>query len=158
MSVLMALALLKREKVVKIMMFTIAPGVLEPLDLTKDMTFEQAMKFCESKQIAKSMQDIYVPLRVARTNKTKTDIFITFVDSVARSIRNKIVSHTDFKAYQKDLNLKNTRYIVCSLSRFSSDLKIEADNTVKEKNMLEICGFNLLTPKIIDAYCKHLFN
>lgn len=153
----MTLALLKREKVAKIMMFTLSPGVLEPLELTKDMTFEQAMKFCESKQIAKSSQDIYVPLRVARTNKTRTDIFITFIDSVARSLRNKVVNHTDLKAYQNELNMKQTRYIVCSLSRFSNDLKIEADGSLKENSMLEICGFNLLTPKVIDAYCKHLF-
>lgn len=156
----MTLYIVKREKPVHVMKFTEINGVLEPLEIIPTMKYADAFQYCQTRQIETSSQNIYAPHSVAGANNLMVDTFITFIDSLARSVRSKDVEHDKFNDYKIKMNLNfSPRYVVAGLSRHSDDLIIEKDaDKGKGRNIMEFAGFNLSAPRVLYLYVKGLYD
>lgn len=154
-SVMLAFSLLRREKDVTIMTFSDNEGKLKTVPITRDMTFDKAMSFCSEASVDRTYQNLGLPFKSAAEQKKKVDIFITIVDSVARTCRTGKPPLDEFRHYKKNMNCKMTKYVIINLTRRGQDFKIPNPST---KGFLEISGFGIETPKIIEAFSKNYFS
>lgn len=153
-SIMLALSLLKREKEVTIMSFSANEGKLKNVPINRDMNFEKALTVCSEVSADRTFQNLGLPFKSATEQKKKVDVFITLVDSVARTCRAGKPPLDEFRQYKKSMNCKMAKYCVINLTRRAQDFKIPNPST---KGFLEISGFGIETPKIIEAFSKNYF-
>lgn len=110
-SVLLSLSLLKREKDVIIMAFSKNDGKLQNVPLNRDMTVDKAISTCSELSVDRTYQDLRLPFKEAFFQQKKIDIFITIVDSVARTCRTGKPPLEEFRHYKKNLNCKMAKYV-----------------------------------------------
>lgn len=153
-SVMLAFSLLKREKDVTVMAFSETEGKLQAVPIGRDMNFDKAMSNCNEASVDRTYQDLALPFKSASEQKKKVDIFITIVDSVARTCRAGKPPLDEFRHYKKAMNCKMAKYCVINLTRRGQDFKIPNPST---KGFLEVSGFGIETQKIIEAFSKSYF-
>lgn len=151
---MLAFSLLKREKDVTIMAFSENEGKLQSVPINRDMNFDKAMSICTEASADRTYQNLGLPFKSAAEQKKKVDIFITLVDSVARTCRSGKPPLDEFRQYKKNMNCKLAKCCVINLTRRCQDFKIPNPST---KGFLEISGFGIETPKIIEAFSKNYF-
>lgn len=151
---MLAFSLLKREKDVTIMAFSENEGKLQSVPINRDMNFDKAMSICTEASVDRTYQNLGLPFKSAAEQRKKVDIFITLVDSVARTCRAGKPPLDEFRQYKKNMNCKMAKYCVINLTRRGQDFKIPNPST---KGFLEISGFGIETPKIIEAFSKNYF-
>ena len=111
-QIVAALTWLQTKKEVTLMSFTDDPEKLKPVMFDQDTSFEKAVEIYK-KEIAKhpkTKQRITLPLKKALDDKIKVDVFITIVDSVARTMGTIVKPPIDvLQAYRKGMNIKTTK-------------------------------------------------
>ncbi|XP_037037205.1 60 kDa SS-A/Ro ribonucleoprotein [Bradysia coprophila] len=147
--VLFALTFQKRERNTSIFSFTPHEDVLMPIPFTTDMTFEQALTYCEKLVVKRTKPKLSLPMQYV-DKKFKNTIFITIVDSVARFCQSGEAPIDQFRLYRKTHT--HSKFIVLNLQRSDGDLQFSY-----EKGFLEICGLTPDTWKIINAFATNSF-
>uniref|UniRef100_A0A336M9Z0 CSON013130 protein n=1 Tax=Culicoides sonorensis TaxID=179676 RepID=A0A336M9Z0_CULSO len=153
-SVIIALTYLKRERDVKILTFTdeeTDPGGIEVLALQKSMSFEDAIKFCETRKRKVTLHSLELPWNFAKTKGFKADVFLTITDSVVRCAPLGKLPTQEINAYKKAVNMSNVRHIVLGLSNPKRAFESLGP---EEGRILEIAGFTSNTAKVMDEYLK----
>lgn len=136
------------------MAFSDEEGKLQNVPITKSMEFDKAMSVCTEACADRTHQNLGLPFKSAAEQKKKVDVFITIVDSVARTCRTGKPPLDEFRLYKKNMNCKLAKYCVINLTRRCQDFKIPNPST---KGFLEISGFGIETPKMIEAFAKTYF-
>lgn len=149
----LALSLMKKEKVT-VMMFTEKENVLAEVPLTRDMTFDKALNVCKSMEIDRSLQNMGLPFTVAKEKKMKVDLFITMVDSIARSCQSGEAPITELDNYKAAVTLKKTKCAFINLTRRRQDINT---NVANKSSFIELHGFDSSTTKILEHYAKGTF-
>ncbi|CAO1441761.1 unnamed protein product [Diamesa serratosioi] len=155
-QVITALILLKKEKEVTVMTFTEDKDRLSRVPFTSETSLENAMDIYEKgmQETPKTVHNTSLPLKIALETKTKVDVFITIVDSIARSRGKKTIKPApQLQAYRDGMDLKLAKYIIINLSRKTQDLPKEEGS----KGILEINGIGPDTLNIIEAYSNNCF-
>lgn len=152
-SLIIALTYLKRERDVKILTYTDdeAEGGIEILSLQRSMSFEDALKFCETRKRKKTLNSLDLPWNFAKAKGFKADVFLTITDSVIRNAPLGKPPTPAINAYKKAVNISNVRHIILGLTNPKRTFETLGP---EEGRILEIAGFTPNTAKVMDEFIK----
>ncbi|XP_025830389.1 60 kDa SS-A/Ro ribonucleoprotein-like [Agrilus planipennis] len=154
-ATIMTLSLLRTEKDVVVAAFNDDKPVTI-LSFEKNITLNQALsqlKELKSKFVMPSQA-----IEWAQNNKKPIDVFIHFLygtysfAGMPKKLRSCEKTPSTLSSYRKKMSLPHTKLITFSLSSPRSVL------VGNEPNTLEICGFSEEVPKVVEAFCRGLFN
>ncbi|CAO1434062.1 unnamed protein product [Diamesa hyperborea] len=157
-QIITALILLKKEKDVTVMTFTADGTKLKLVPFTAETSFEKAMDIYEKgmKNTPKTIQNTSLPIETALESQKQVDVFITMVDSIARTRGKKTKNPAlTLQTYRNTMNLKLAKYVIINMARKTQDLpKVFEEGS---RGILEINGMGPDTLNIIEAYSNNCF-
>ncbi|KAK2152351.1 hypothetical protein LSH36_330g00010, partial [Paralvinella palmiformis] len=126
-------------------MMAFSSSAMTPIDVTADLTIEEVCDMFS--KVESGSKDCAVPMLWALEKKKEVDVFILYTND--KSWPMKIHPVTALRKYRTGMNKEHARLIVCS---FSANKLTMADP--EDAGMLDIAGFDLAVPQIIQNFVK----